>query len=442
MRKGDKMNKFTSMLEKILLPLANKLSANRYLKAISNGFAVLLPITMIGAIFTLLANLQIDVYQQAIQAINLKQILAFAPTVTTDMLAVYAVFLIGKELSTLLGLDKESGIIGSISLFAFLILIPLGATGVAETSKEVVMVAGVLKTTYLGAAGLFSAMIIGLVVPTIYNLFIKHNIVLKMPPQVPPTISKSFSALIPAFAIAFIFCLVRFGFTFTEWGSANEFIYSMLRTPLASLGASPITFIIFIIMCSIMWFFGLHGGMIVMPFITMLYATPGLENIAAMGAGTALPNIITKSTWSLFASLGGAGGTLGLCVLLCFFAKSARYKTLGKIALPAGFCGINEPITFGLPMVLNTIMLIPLIITPIITFLISYTVMSLGFIPFPNGVEIPLGTPVIFSGLIGLGWQGALLQVGLILLQVGIYLPFVKILDRQACLEEQATSTN
>ncbi|MCI5773573.1 MAG: PTS transporter subunit EIIC [Erysipelotrichaceae bacterium] len=436
------MEKFTSLLEKCLLPIANKLSSNSCLKAISNGFSILLPITMIGAIFTLLANLQIAPYQALITSLHLKEIFTFAPTVTTDMLAIYAVFFIAKSMSDELGLDKHSSMIGGLSLFAFLLVIPLGVSGVAKVSGEAVNINGALSTLYLGSAGLFTAMILGLIVPHIYNVFIKNNIVIKLPDQVPPTISKSFSALLPAFAIAFLFGLIRFGFSLTPYGHLNNFIYTMIKIPLSTLGASPLTFIIFILMCSLMWFFGLHGGMIVMPFLTALYTTAGLENLAAFSAGTPLPHMITQANWLLYASLGGAGGTVGLCIIMFFKAKSARYKALGKLALPAGLCGINEPITFGLPMVLNTIMIIPLIITPIITFIVSYICMAIGLVPFPNGVSIPMGTPVVFSGLIAVGWQGAILQIILIIIQLLIYYPFFNVLDRQAYEEEQSNNGN
>ena len=435
------MNNLTGLIEKYFVPMAGKLSKNKFLKAISNGFSVLLPITMIGAIFTLLSNLQIAPYQSFVKAVHLKEIFGFAPKVTTDMLAVYAVFLIGKALAEQYDFDDNvSTIVGALSLFSFLVLIPLGVSGKAEKSQEIVSIAGAMPTTYLGAAGLFTAMIVGLLVPFIYQIFINHNIVLKMPEQVPPTIAKSFSALIPAFSIAFFFGLIRFLFSLTPFGDANSFVYTMLKAPLANLGASPATFILFILVCSLMWFFGLHGGMIVMPFINVLYTAAGLENLEAYANGVAGPNLITNSSWIVFASLGGAGGTLGLCILMAFMAKSSRYKTLGKLALPAGACGINEPITFGLPMVLNTIMIIPLIITPIITFLISYFMIKIGIIPPLNGTTIPLGTPVVFAGLVAGGWKTAVLQIVLIAIQAFIYLPFFKVLDKQAMLEENMTT--
>ena len=435
------MNNLTGLIEKYFVPMAGKLSKNKFLKAISNGFSVLLPITMIGAIFTLLANLQIAPYQSFVKAVHLKEIFGFAPKVTTDMLAVYAVFLIGKALAEQFDFDDNvSTIVGALSLFSFLVLIPLGVSGKAEKSQEIVSIAGAMPTTYLGAAGLFTAMIVGLLVPFIYQIFIKYNIVLKMPEQVPPTIAKSFSALIPAFSIAFIFGLIRFLFSLTPFGDANSFVYTMMKAPLANLGASPATFILFILVGSLMWFFGLHGGMIVMPFINVLYTAAGLENLEAYANGVAGPNLITNASWLIFASVGGAGGTLGLCIIMAFMAKSSRYKTLGKLALPAGACGINEPITFGLPMVLNTIMVIPLIITPITTFLISYFMMRIGIIPPLNGTTIPLGTPVVFAGLIAGGWKTAVLQIVLIAVQMIIYLPFFKVLDKQAVLEEKGTA--
>ncbi|MDD3809829.1 MAG: PTS transporter subunit EIIC, partial [Erysipelotrichaceae bacterium] len=189
---------------------------------------------------------------------------------------------------------------------------------------------------------------------------------------------------------------------------------------------------------SLLWFVGIHGGMIVMPILSMLYMPALLENLAAFEAGTQLPNIITYSTWSLLASLGGAGGTLGLCILMLFLSKSARYKTLGKLTIGPGICGINEPITFGYPMMLNTVMLIPMVVTPVVTFLISYFAMSSGIVPCPNGVTVALGTPVIFSGLLAIGWQGAVLQVLLIIVQMAFYFPFFRLSDKMAYDEEQA----
>ncbi len=427
------MKSLSNFLEKYLVPLAVKLSNNIYLGSVSLGFSYLLPVIMVGALFTLFTSFNFAIYQDFITSIGLKTILSFASTYTTNMLAVYAVFLIAKAYGEKIGREKESIIVGVLALVAFLILIPTGAHPLESGSTI-----AYLPVKFLGAPGLFSAIIVALVTALIYFFFIKNNIVIKLPDSVPPTIGKSFSAILPGMAIVFIFGLVRHLFTMTSYDDFNTAIYTIVQKPLVSLGASPITYILLIVVCSLLWFVGIHGGMIVMPILSMLYMPALLENLAAFEAGTQLPNIITYSTWSLIASLGGAGGTLGLCILMLFLSKSVRYKTLGKLAIGPGICGINEPITFGYPMMLNTVMLIPMVVTPVVTFLISYFAMSAGIVPSPNGVTVALGTPVIFSGLMAIGWQGAVLQVFLIVIQMAFYFPFFRLSDKMAYDEEQA----
>lgn len=425
------MEKFTALLEKYLVPFSSKLSANRFLKSISEGFSILLPVVMAGAIFTLLANFQFAPYQSFVTTTHIKEILSFVPKVTTDMLALYLSFLVSFALCKNLGHEKEAPISGTLSILVFLLMIPLGVSEVKDGVTSTV--AAALGTKWLGAAGLFSAMIIGLVVPVIYTWILKKNWTIKMPDGVPPTIAKSFSALVPGFAIAILFSCIRYGFSLTTFGSMNQFIYSMIQSPLTSLGASPFTYMFMIMLCSMLWFFGLHGGMIVTSILSLLYTAPSLDNLAAYAAGEPLPNIITMSNWSIYASLGGAGGTLGLCLLMLFFGKSKRYKTLGRLAIAPGICGINEPITFGMPMVLNTTMIIPFVFTPIITFSIAYACTYFGIVDPLNGTTIPLGTPVIVTAMIAGGWKTAVLQAVLIVIQACIYLPFFKVLDKQAC---------
>lgn len=441
MSKEVEVDAFINALSKVLMPLSEKLSKNNYLNAISTGFSSLLPIVMIGAIFTLLANLQIGPYQTVVTATHLKEIFAFGPTVTTDLLAIYAAFMIARALADNIGLKDHAFICGTLSLMAFLILLPRGVTGTTE-GGESLTIAAAISTQYLGSAGLFSAIIIGLVVPTIFKFFISHNITIKMPPQVPPTISKSFGGMIPGFAIAFIFGAIRFGMTFTPFGDANTLIYTLLKEPLNALGASPFAFMVLLTMCSLLWFFGLHGGLVTQPFQMLLFLPMSLENLDALATGTELPNIIVKAMWPTVGMLGGAGGTIGLCIFLAFLAKSERYKVLGRMALPAGLCGINEPITFGLPAVLNPVIFIPLIITPLVTFGLTYVLLLTGVLPFFNGTEIPLGTPVILSGLLANGWQLAVLQVVLIGIQFVLWYPFAKMLDNIALKEEAAAEAS
>lgn len=429
------MEKFTSILEKILVPVAEKVSSNRYLKSLSGGFASTLPILILGAIATLLASLNFEFYQNLITSVGLKQVLSFIPRVTTDMLALYVVFLIGSSLTDNLGFKNESILGGVLSLFTFLLMIPLGVSGVSA-GGETVVIGNALSTRFLGAPGIFTAIIIGMVVPTIFAFVLRKGWTIKMPAGVPPQISTSFAALIPVFIIGFVFALLRYVLVITDSGDLNSLIYTTIQTPLMGLGASPFTFMAFIFLVSLFWFFGLHGGLIVLPFLFALYIPLGLENLAAVEAGIELPHLIVASNWQVYASLGGGGGTLGLVFYMAFVAKSKRYKTLGKLALPASLVGINEPIIFGSPIVLNPYVLLPFILTPLTTFVIAYVLTVIGVVPPLNGVSIPLGTPVVFAGFLAGGWRVAILQIVLIGVQFVIYFPFIRLLDKKAVIEE------
>ncbi len=434
------MEKLQSIIESTLMPLAQKMSNNKYLKAISSGFTSLLPIILVGAIFTLLVNMQIAPYQALITSTGIKTILNFVPAVTTNLMAVYAVYLIGKSLAdNIEEIQNQSVIVGITCLFAFFLVLPLEVTGTwkLESGEQIAVKLAGYATTYLGAAGLFTSMILGILIPVLYAFLIRHKVYIRMPDGVPPQITNSFMGVLPTLILGTLLALIRYGFSLTSWGEMNAFIYGMLKAPLAALTANPITFIILIAMCSLMWFFGIHGGMVVMSFLNILYQPAALENLEAYAAGSPLPHIITKSCWFVYASLGGGGGTLGLCILLFFFARSSRYKALGKIALPSGLCGINEPITFGLPIVLNTIMFIPFLFGPIITFTLSYLMTRIGILPYLNGTAIETGTPVIFSGLLCGGWRVAVWQVILIAIQMCVYFPFFRVLDNQARKEEE-----
>lgn len=432
------MNKAFDKLQGVLVPLSQKVNSNKVLRGISGGFAAMLPIVMVGAIFTLLASLNIGPYQSLITSLGLKQLFAIPAAYTSDMLALYTVFCIARAEAKVIGMDDSDSLSsGIIALMFFLILIPLGVSGKAAESGEVVKVAAALNTTYLGSKGLFTAMLIGCVVPYLHNIFVKNNITIKLPDSVPEMISKSFAAMIPAIVIAFVAVLVRFGFSFTAWGTLTDAIYAILKAPLAKLNANPITFIILLLVCNFLWFFGIHGGMVANAFNQILFAAATLENLAAYQAGTALPNISTTANWFAIGNIGGSGCAAGLVMCLIFFAKSKRYKALGKVAIPAGLCSISEPMVFGMPLVLNPIMFIPMVFAPIVTLLLGYAAMASGLINYTVGVALPNGTPLILGGFIAFGGiKGAILQAVLIAVSMLIYLPFFKMMDNQALKEE------
>ncbi|MGN1406272.1 MAG: PTS sugar transporter subunit IIC [Erysipelotrichaceae bacterium] len=431
------MNKALDKLQNFLIPFSQKINNNKVLKGISGGFSAMLPVVMVGAIFTLLSTLNIAPYQTLITNLGLKQLFAIPAAYTTDMIALYTVFCIARAEAKVIGMDDTDSVAsGIIALMFFLILIPLGVSGKSEAG-EVVQVASALNIAYLGSKGLFTAMILGCTIPYLHNIFIKYNITIKLPESVPDMISRSFAAMIPAICIGFVAVLVRFGFSFTPWGTLTDAIYAILKAPLASLTGNPVTYTILLLVCNLLWFFGIHGGMVANAFNQALFTAATLENLAAYGAGQALPNITTTANWFAIGNIGGSGCAAGLVMCLIFFARSKRYKALGKVAIPAGLCSISEPMVFGIPLVLNPVMFIPMIVAPIVTLLLGYGAMALGLINYTIGVALPNGTPLILGGFIAFGGiKGAILQAVLIAVSMLIYLPFFKMLDKQALAEE------
>ena len=429
-------DKLQAFMEKYFIPVSNKIAANRILKGISGGFAMLMPVIMAGAISSLLSGFSIEAYQTFITNVGLKPLFTMVTDYTTNMMALYAVFAIGYGMASQLECAKTAVAAGLMSLMSFLLVIPLGTT-VGETA-----VGGVITTMYFGAPGLFTAMILGCLIPSIYNFFVKHNVVIKMPDGVPPQIANGFAGIIPGVAIAAFAILIRQLCLLTPFGDLNNLIYSILRAPLASLQSSPFTFVLFLLLCNLLWFFGIHGGMVVMPFLSMLYTNANLENVAAYAAGEALPNMITGCWWQVQAQLGGSGAAIGLAFCMLLLAKSQRYKTLGKLAIAPAVCSISEPMVFGFPLVLNPVMFIPMLLSPLVCFGLSSILTLVGILPFLNGVGVPTGTPIVLAGLLTGGWRVAVWQVVLVALQFAIYLPFFKMMDKQALAEEAQETAN
>ena len=421
------MNGILDKLQNVLIPFSQKVNENKVLKGISKGFASMLPIVMVGAIFTLLASLNISVYQNFITSTGLKGVLSIPAAFTSDMISVYAVFLIAQAEADVIGLkDDDATASGIIALMVFMILLPLGVTGVDPETNVTVQVTAAIATGYLGSKGLFTAMIVGILIPRIHNLFVKYNIVIKMPESVPPMIAKSFNAMIPALGIALLACLVKTGVAATSYGTVTDLIYGLLKAPLSVLTASPITYALLLLVCNLMWFFGIHGGMVAGSFRDAMYTEATLENLAAYTAGTQAPNVLTTGAWLTIGNIGGSACAIGLCLCIALFAKSSRFKALNKISLPAGLCGISEP------MVLNPILLIPMLIAPTVTLLLGYAAMATGIVPYMIGTSIPTGTPILFSGFIAYGsWKGVALQLVLIAVSTLIYYPFFKMCDNQ-----------
>lgn len=418
------MDGLLNKMETTMAPIALKLDQNKYLTAVKDGFFGVTSILIVGSIFLLFSSLPIPGYPEFMAGIfgdNWAQFFLIPYDWTMNVMNLYVVIGMARSLSKQYKVDDLGAII--VSLVALLIVTPAivdvdGASGIPVAN--------------LGASGLFLGMIVAIVTTEIYRWVIERGWIIKFPESVPSNVSTAFSALIPATIIMLIFNFVRMGFEMTSFGSANQFIFDVLQTPLLALGGSLGANLVAIFLAQLLWSFGIHGANIVNSIMTPVRLSLTVENAEAWSAGKELPNIMTSQFISFLPTMGGSGATFGLLVLMLFMAKSTQFKTLGKLAAGPGFFNINEPIIFGIPIVLNPVMLIPFILTPLIITVLSYLVMTIGLVPLTNGVNLPWTTPGPIGMFLVSGWRGGLWSLIVIAISAVIYYPFFRVVDNQA----------
>lgn len=420
-RGGIYMNKLMDVLETRLVPIASALGQNKYLRAISGGFIAIMSATIVGSLFTLLCNLPFKAYTDWLASSGFGNILSLPSQATIDLIALYAVFFIAYTLAKEYGVDGSGA--GLSSLVSFLLI-----TGRTE---------GAYATTYLGAKGLFCAMFVALIAGRLYAFVVKRGWVIKLPDSVPPNVANSFSALIPSTLVITLFLIVAGLMTLTSYKDLHTAVFTIIQSNLMRfMGNNLFSFILFQFITNILWFFGLHGGNIVGSITNPIYTPLALENFAAYQANLPIPNIISGSIGKCFIS-GGVGSMFSLAIIMCVLSKSSQFKTLGRLALPTTFFFINEPLLFGIPIVLNPLFFIPLMfITPILG-VATYFVMKMGIVPIPIGAQIPWTTPPVFYGILQGSWKIAAWEVFTIISAGLMWYPFFRIADKKAYKEEQ-----
>ena len=431
------MNKFMDWMEAHVMPLAGKLGTNRYLKAISSGFIAIMAATIVGSIFTLIGNLPFTAWTNWLASTGLNKILALPGQCTTDLIALYAVFFIAYNLAETFDVDgKGAGLACLVSFF----VVTGRATYFAAASTDAAAVSA-LSTNFLGAKGLFTAMIVGLLGARIYVMVVKRGWVIKLPDSVPPNVAGSFNALIPSFFVVIVFLLVAMGMSFTSYGDLHTMIFTVIQSNLMKfMGDNVWSWLFFNFMTNILWFFGLHGGNIVGSITNPIYTPLALENLAAYEAGEKVMPYIISGAFSKTFTFGGVGSMFGLAILMCFFAKSAQYKTLGKLALPTTFFFINEPLLFGIPVVLNPMFFLPLMLTTPILGSLTYFMMKIGVVPIPHGLQLPWTMPPVFDGFLQGGIGLAIWELLMVLASIAIWYPFFKMGDMKALEEEKGNA--
>lgn len=413
-------------LNEVLSPVAVKIGNQRHLKAISSGMMFGLPFIVIGSFFLIFANppINIDRYNPETANFFMKFMagwkdfavanydLITAPyNLTMGIIGLISVFGIAFSLSSEYKINPSMN--GMVASVIFLMV----CTPVSE---------GSINLNYLGTNGLFVAIIIGLLVVEVNRFFEVKNIKLKLPDTVPPMVATFINTLVPLLTNIILFYGINLIFLVTTKKIFPETVMQVL-TPATNIAGSLGGFLLIVTLGNILWLFGINGSSIIFPIVfTLGMAQTGL-NAEQMANGETMTHLMNLQMFRI-SVLGGAGGTLGL-VILMMRSKVSEYRTIGKLSLIPGICSINEPVIFGLPIVFNPILAIPFLITPIVSLLLTYFAQSIGLIGVGLIVD-PSFTPFFAQAyLSSMDWRNVVFCLVLILVSAVIYYPFFKVME-------------
>lgn len=424
-------------LQNVLLSISSKVETNKYLGSIKEAFTMFVPFIIVGSFGSML-NILVSGANGLAQWVpwlsNLSPAFTAINFVTISCMSLPIAFLIGYKLAEKENLPQlESGLIG---LLSYLAVCPNTISTVVEGLKDPVVVNG-LGAGVIGAQGLFVSMIMSMVAVKFFGLLTNIDAIkIKMPDSVPTGIARSFNILIPIFIIITAFSVGGCLFDTFTGNYLNVWIYNIIQLPLQALANTTGGILVLALVNQLFWFLGIHGGMVIEGVRDPLSAAGLAENISAVQAGGVATNILTRGFWTSFVVVGGGGITLSLLIAIFIFSKREDHKSIAKFSLIPGICGINEPVVFGLPLVLNPIFAIPFILNSVIAAFIAVVATNIGFLTC-GVLDCPPGLPVFVTGFISYGIHGIIVQAIILIVTFIIWVPFVLMSNKQAKLEQK-----
>ncbi|MBO3063422.1 MULTISPECIES: PTS cellobiose transporter subunit IIC [Mammaliicoccus] len=441
-------NKVFAFLEKYLMGPMGKIASFRIVRAIMAAGMACIPFTIVGSMFLVLNVIpQTFTFLEGFwnsTFLKIGDLYMLANKATMGILALYFCLVIGYEYTKIYADEEDlevNPLNGALlSMFAFFMAIP---QLIMEDGKMVLV--NIMKkdvnifngwemsgdgVSRLGTTGIFTAIIMSIIAVQLYRLCVKRQWIIKMPEAVPEGVSRSFTALIPAFLVAFVIL------TFTGILVAfNTDIFKIIAVPfgfVVYLTSSWLGILVIYFLIHALWIVGIHGANIISAFITPIVLTNMQLNIE--GANIPFAGEFQNS----FVVMGGSGATLGLCIFIAFLAKSEQLKVLGKASLVPGLFNINEPLVFGLPIVYNPFLAIPFFLAPMVSASIGYWTIKLELVQ-PIIAQVPWPSPIGFGAFIGTAGSLMAVLVSLICGFVAflIWFPFIKIYDKKLVEQEK-----
>lgn len=424
-------------LQEPLLKASSWVQGNSILQAIKNAFIMTIPFTIVGS-FSNVIKMQLDalIKNQHINNVwltNTSNLFGYLNLATLGIIGIIVVlsssYSYARELKKKFP-DVNIFLAVILALAAYFVMVP---NNINYADSKAKVVAG-FATNFFDYSGMFTALVVGMIAVGIYAHLSKSKIKIKMPDSVPQNIFDSFASLIPITGALLLFGIIRIVIQSLGYPSLIEMISTVLVKPLLTVGTGLPAIIVVILMEQILWFLGLHGFNIVWGVVSAFWLPIFLQNVAKYAATQSFVGIsIAPNTMTnVYAMIGGSGATFGLLIaMLIFTKKGEKEREVAKLGFIPGCFGINEPIIFGLPIVLNPIMFLPWIFVPLINAIIGYVVTKIGWV-VPLVVLNSGSEPIFFSTwLLGaFHTSPVVLTVVLVILDTFLYAPFVIINQR------------
>ena len=447
------MNKALDKMQEKLSPIAMKVGNQRFLVALRDSFVGTMPVIMTGSVALLLNAFLVDLPQQfhlegitkAFQWLVDINNLVFKGSI--PIVSLLFIYCLGVNVAKIYKVDTVSA--GLVSLASFVIsiggkvtqsfLLPKAANmnldqiiqGVDNLKFDgqnlLVTVGNVLPGNHVNARGYFTAMIIGFLASIIFCKVMNKNWVIKLPDSVPPAIAKPFISIIPGFMAMYVVAILTYVFQLLSSDLLIDWIYKVLQTPLLGLSQSFFAVILMIFLNKLFWFFGLHGGNVLAPIMEGLFGVAMLANLDAFQKGEAIPYIWTSGSFGAFVWFEG----LGLVIAILLFSRNNHYREVAKLGLAPVMFNIGEPVNYGLPVVLNPLLFIPFVVSPILMGTVAYLATDLGLVA-PVTQNVTWVMPPILYGFFSTAfdWRSIILSVICLLISIVCYFPFVRMADK------------
>jgi PTS system cellobiose-specific IIC component len=461
------VEKANGFLNRYIVPPLTALSENTYMSAIRAGMVSIVPLTIIGGVFLIVAEPPVPAWREIMEPY--RHLVQVPVAGTFGLLSVFVCLAIGYDLGQ--RFKQEAIVSAMLATIVFLMIqitphdehvITLDQGDLAKMQqhelrqlqeekritlesqqlssfgpKELIRIDELtIPMANLGSKSLFTAIIVALIAVRVQKLFTDHNLVIKLPASVPAVVYESFLSLVPLFFLVLFFWLIRF-VVGVDINAVVQYIFSPLVFALNTLPG----ILVYALLVTMLWSVGINGDNAVDAIVAPIFYQYLAANVEATTSGQPLPYITAYGFFTTFVNVGGTGATIALALVL-WNSREPGFRKVSRLSLPTQIFQINEPIFFGIPIVLNPVFMIPYILNALILTASTYLLMYTEVIDKPF-VNVPWTTPPIIGHYLVTGgdWRAAVWGVLSIAIAMCAYYPFAKVAERQR-LQAEATESH